>query len=223
MAVIVRHQEHNFKLIGQFCIFKAVILAGKTAPEISRAEMSASKITKLLVLMSISGAALSGCTQTSRFGGNSSQPAPLTPTPVGVVEAKELEPAQPGDQLTPDQTITDATDTTLEPEIKVAAAPPPADGGKAVTREALVGAWQVDTGGSRCQLFLSLTKWSGGYRAASRGCAAAALSDVQAWDVKGKQIVLVNSNGGTAARLYRSAGTRYDGSTSSGSAISFSR
>ena len=184
--------------------------------------MSASKITKLLVLLSISGAALSGCTQT-RFGGNSSQPAPLTPTPVGVVEAKELEPAQPGDQLNPDQTVTDATDTTLEPEIKVAAAPPPSDGGKAVTREALVGAWQVRTGGSQCQLFLSLTKWSGGYRAASRGCAAAALSDVQAWDVKGKQIVLVNSTGGTAARLYRSAKTRYDGSTASGGAISFSR
>ncbi len=181
--------------------------------------MSASKITKLLILLSLSGVALSGCTQT-RFGGNSSQPASLTPTPVGVVEAKELEPANPGDQLTTDQT---ATDTTLEPDIKIAAAPPPADGGKEVTREALVGAWQVNTGGSQCQLFLSLTKWSGGYRAASRGCAAAALSDVQAWDVKGKQVILVNSTGGTAARLYRSANARYDGSTAAGGAISFSR
>lgn len=181
--------------------------------------MSASNITKILVLLSISGAALSSCTQT-RFGGDPSQPAPLTPTPVGVVETKELEPAQPGDQLNPDQT---ATDTTLEPEVKVAAAPPPADGGKDVTKEALVGAWQVNTGASQCQLFLSLTTWSGGYRAASRGCASPALSDVQAWDVKGKQVVLINSSGSTAARLYRSGATRYDGSTAIGQAISFSR
>jgi hypothetical protein len=192
----------------------------KIAPGILRAEMSTSKLAKLLILLSLSGATLSGCTQTSRFGGTSSQPAPLTPTPVGVVEAKNLDPAQPGDLVTTDPTMTDITPAT---DVKVAAVAPPADGGQPVTREALVGAWEVNTGGSKCQLFLSLTKWSGGYRAASRGCAAAALSDVQAWDVKGKQVVLVNSTGSTAARLYRSDATRYDGSTTSGGTISFSR
>ena len=185
--------------------------------------MSASKSVITILLLSMTGMAVSSCTQTSRFGGDTSRPAPLTPTPVGVVEAKKLEPAQPGDQLTPDQTNVDATNTTLEPEVKIAAAAPPADGGQEVTREALIGAWQVNTGGTKCQIFLALTKWSGGYRAASRGCAAAALADVQAWDVKGKQVVLVNSSGATAARLYRSAGTRYDGSTAAGGAISFSR
>jgi len=185
--------------------------------------MSASKSVTALLLLSLSGIAVSGCTQTSRFGGNNSQPAPLTPTPVGVVEAKELEPAQAGDQVVTDQTNIDGTDTTIEPDVKIAAAAPPADGGKEVTREALIGAWQVNTGGAQCQIFLALTKWSGGYRAASRGCAAAALADVQAWDVKGKQVILVNSSGATAARLYRSAGTRYDGSTAAGGAISFTR
>lgn len=185
--------------------------------------MSASKSLITILLLTLSGMAVSSCTQTSRFGGNNSQPAPLTPAPTGVVEAKELEPAQAGDQLTTDQTNVDATDTKLEPDVKVAAAPPPAGGGKEVTREALIGAWQVNTGGTKCQIFLALTKWSGGYRAASRGCAAAALADVQAWDVKGKQVVLVNSSGATAARLYRSADTRYDGSTTAGGAISFSR
>ncbi len=185
--------------------------------------MSASKSLITLILLAMSGILISSCTQTSRFGGNNSQPAPLTPAPVGVVEAKELDPAQPQDPnaVNPDGTV--GTDTTLEPDIKVAAAPPPADGGKEVTREALIGAWQVNTGGSQCQIFLALTKWSGGYRAASRGCAAAALADVQAWDVKGKQVILVDSSGGTAARLYRSASTRYDGSTAAGGAISFSR
>ncbi len=182
--------------------------------------MSASKSLITLILLAMSGTLISSCTQTSRFGGSSSQPAPLTPAPVGVVESKELDPAQPDNPVAINP---DGTDTTLEPDVKVAAAPPPADGGKEVTREALIGAWQVNTGGSQCQIFLALTKWSGGYRAASRGCAAAALADVQAWDVKGKQVILVDSSGGTAARLYRSASTRYDGSTAAGGAISFSR
>jgi hypothetical protein len=87
----------------------------------------------------------------------------------------------------------------------------------------MVGAWTVSTDGSSCQIFLALTKWSGGYRAASRGCSAPAISDVQAWDVKNKQVVLVNSAGATAATLYRSSEQRYDGSTNGGGAISFSR
>ncbi len=169
---------------------------------------------------------ITGCTQTSRFNSNSSDPAPLTPTPVGVVEQKELQPVDPVQADPNDPNATDELKPTLKPGTEVATVvppKPPAGGGQAVTREALVGAWQVSTGGSNCQIFLALTKWSGGYRAASRGCAAAALSDVQAWDVKGKQVVLVNSNGGTAARLYRSGQTRYNGSTSAGGAISFSR
>jgi hypothetical protein len=143
-----------------------------------------------------------------------------------VVQATELQPVapdQPG--MDQDPNSPDGLKPTLEPDTRIASAEPtpPAGGGQPVTREALVGAWQAKTGGSTCQIFLSLTKWSGGYRAASRGCAAPALSDVQAWDVKGKQVVLVNSSGATAARLYRSATTRYDGSTTSGGAISFSR
>ena len=65
----------------------------------------------------------------------------------------------------------------------------------------MVGAWTVSTGGSNCQIFLALTKWSGGYRAASRGCSAAAISDVQAWDGKNNQVVLVNSAGSQAAAV----------------------
>ncbi|MCJ8310492.1 MAG: protease inhibitor Inh/omp19 family protein, partial [Hyphomicrobiales bacterium] len=105
---------------------------------------------------------------------------------------------------------------------QVASLQPPANA-QPVTRQAMVGAWTVSTAGSNCQIFLALTKWSGGYRAASRGCSAPAISDVQAWDVKDKQVVLVNSAGGTAATLYRSSDQRYDGSTNGGGAISFTR
>lgn len=184
--------------------------------------MSGTNPLSILIPLVFTGLLVSGCTQT-RFGAES--PPPLVPAPVGVVEANELEPVDQAN-INPDGSINpDGVDTTIEPdtEVAVAAPPPPADGGKDVTRQALIGAWQVSSGGVQCQVFLALTKWSGGYRAATRGCAVAALSDVQAWDVKGKQVVLVNSDGATAARLYRSADTRYDGSTSTGGAISFYR
>ncbi len=189
--------------------------------------MSATKTLSAVTILFVSSIMVAGCT-TSRFDSADARPAPLTPNPVGVVEAKELQPAQPVEpgQQPVDPNAPGSGDPAAEPDIQVATAtppPPPKDGGQPVTREALIGAWQVNTGGSQCQIFLALTKWSGGYRAASRGCAAAALSDVQAWDVKGKQVVLVNSSGATAARLYRTKTTRYDGSTSSGGAISFSR
>lgn len=191
--------------------------------------MSVSKPLVAVGLLFSLSVVVAGCSQTSRFDSPySSAPAPLTPNPVGVVRSSDLQPVapvQPGEVDPADPNNPDGLKPSLEPDTRIASAspPPPAGGGQAVTREALVGAWQVSTGGSTCQIFLALTKWSGGYRAASRGCAAADLTDVQAWDVKGKQVVLVNSGGSTAARLYRSATTRYDGSTSTGSAISFSR
>ncbi len=191
--------------------------------------MSVSKPLVVVAALLSLNVVVAGCTQTSRFDRPSTAaPAPLTPNPTGVVRSSDLQPVapvQPGDPVPGDPNNADELKPTLEPDTRIAAATPPAPsgGGQPVTREALVGAWQVSTGGSSCQIFLALTKWSGGYRAASRGCAAAALTDVQAWDVKGKQVVLVNSSGSTAARLYRSATTRYDGSTSSGGAISFSR
>ena len=128
----------------------------------------------------------------------------------------ELQPVEPTDgQGVP-------ADPGQQNPVDVAKLEAPANA-QPVTRQAMVGAWTVSTGGSSCQIFLALTKWSGGYRAASRGCSAPSISDVQAWDVKEKQVVLVNSAGSTAATLYRSSEQRYDGSTTTGGAISFTR
>jgi hypothetical protein len=71
-------------------------------------------------------------------------------------------------------------------------------------------------------VFLSLTKWTGGYRAASRGCVGNAAA-IAAWDVQGKQVILADSSGNQIGRLYQSANERYDGSTSTGQPISLSR
>lgn len=163
--------------------------------------------------------AVAGCTRTNLNQGGlpPQQATPLKPAPLEPVDEAKLEPVEP---VAPKQV---EPKPEVPEEVTEVAKADPSQGAQPVTRQAMVGAWTVSTGGSSCQIFLALTKWSGGYRAASRGCSAAAISDVQAWDVKGKQVVLVDSSGNTAASLFRSADERFDGSTTGGGAISFSR
>lgn len=168
--------------------------------------------------------AIGGCTRASNLnqGGfnNPAPPASLEPAPLTRVDENQLEPVQTEAQQ--DAAGIPADPSIPEKPVQVANAEAEANA-QPVTRQTMVGAWTVSSGGSNCQIFLALTKWSGGYRAASRGCSGPGISDIQAWDVRGKQVVLVDSNGGTAATLYKSAATRFDGSTTGGNAISFSR
>jgi len=202
-----------------------------STPSASRFDASAYVRMSGLAVLAL---ALSACSQTSRLNQGGTVPVqkacPLAPAPLSPVNEGSLGPAQP----TPvPQNVQPIPPTPAAPEVTKPVAPSkpatqvaavdPAASSQPVTRQGMVGAWTVSTGGSNCQIFLALTKWSGGYRAASRGCTATALKDVQAWDVKGKQVVLVNSSGSSAATLFRSSGERFDGSTSSGGSISFSR
>lgn len=173
---------------------------------------------------------VTGCT-TSRIGALQTQPAPapLIPAPSGTVTGSPLppplqptvtQPQFPNAPVTDSPSITDVNvatpvDTPPSSVTEVASAQP-------VTREALVGAWKVSTSGSSCQMFMALTQWTGGYRAASRGCPGDAAS-VSAWDVKGSQVVLSDSSGNKVATLFASGASRFDGQTTSGRAISLSR
>ena len=179
---------------------------------------------------------VSACTG-SRVGALNTQPAPapLPAAPSGTVSTGQPlpPPSQPApvqnqfpdapapttpvvDTPVVTQTDTDTgADTGSSGVQEVASAKP-------VTREALVGAWTVSTAGSSCQMFMALTQWTGGYRAASRGCPGDAAS-VAAWDVQGQQVVLSDSSGNRVATLFSSGGNRFDGQTKSGRAISLSR
>ena len=42
--------------------------------------------------------------------------------------------------------------------------------GGGVGRTDLLGGWTITSGGDSCQLFMTLTSWTGGYRASTRGC-----------------------------------------------------
>jgi hypothetical protein len=152
------------------------------------------KMHTLLVAVAVT-AALGGCQRTS-FGGLSTQPrpAPLMPAPVGGVQSGQLAP--PLDRRNKPVPRC-ANRTPADQRRKLAAANAPE-----LTREALIGRWSAGTGGSSCDVFLSLTKWTGGYRAASRGCVGDAAA-IAAWDVQGKQVILADSSGNQVARLYQ--------------------
>jgi hypothetical protein len=181
------------------------------------------------IMLALGAVLLAGC-QSSRLDSLSTQPAPLPAAPAGTVQSGTLPPVGAPGVTAPVARASQFPTAPVDPNApvvpapgtQVAAATPPAGGGAPVSRDALVGAWKVSTAGSSCQMFMALTQWSGGFRAASRGCPGDAAS-VSAWDVAGSQVVLKDSSGNTVARLFSSGASRFDGTTNSGAPISLSR
>lgn len=186
-------------------------------------------VAKMALVLVAGAVMVSGCTRSSPFSQGQvavqqRQPAPLQPAPQPSVQEGQLAPVTREPTPPPQSTELPAPEpvpAAPQPEpVQVASAEP---SGKPVTRQALVGAWTVSTGAANCQLFLALTKWSGGFRAAPRGCGATGIKDVAAWDVKGNQVVLVSNSGQTLASLSRTGEERYNGSVNAGGSITFSR
>ena len=93
----------------------------------------------------------------------------------------------------------------------------------AVGRTDLLGGWTITAAGDSCQLFMTLTTWSGGYRASTKGCGNAALQKISAWNMEGNQVQLLNDSGTTVARLYPASKTLFNGQTEGGGPVSVSR
>jgi len=195
-----------------------------------------------IAALTLAAVTVSGCTS-NRLGALSTQPAPLNPAPAGTVTSGQLPPpSQPGTgagapalgpdgfPVAPGGTVVAGTDPSLETDATDAATDPNADpssvqqvaSAEPVTREAMVGAWRVSTEGANCQMFMALTRWSTGFRAASRGCPGDA-ANVSSWTINGNQVVLSDSGGNRVATLFSSGSDRFDGQTSSGRAISLAR
>jgi len=123
--------------------------------------------------------------------------------PGGAVIAEPLPPA-------------DGTAVAVAPAAPVAAGP--------IGRTDLLGGWTIASSGDSCQLFMTLTSWTGGYRASTRGCNDGTLKSISAWNLEGGQVVLAGQGGSTLARLQSSGGNRFDGQTvSGGAAVTFYR
>ncbi|MCX2724416.1 protease inhibitor Inh/omp19 family protein [Roseibium salinum] len=158
-----------------------------------------------------------GCQRLS--GGGNQQPAPLpaTPTtPVGAGTLAPLDPNAPPVGTTSMDPASGATDLTSNPVSAPANA-------QQVGRTDLLGGWKVASAGDNCMAFMTLTSWSGGYRANTRGCTAPVLAGISAWDLSGNQVVLKDGSGVTVAQLYSSAPGQFSGQTSTGAPISLRR
>ncbi|WP_068311388.1 AprI/Inh family metalloprotease inhibitor [Polycladidibacter hongkongensis] len=158
-----------------------------------------------------------GCMRTSY---TRSYVSSLPATPVQQVEGGQLDPvdpnAQPVDQSALGGQGSDQGGTT------VIAANSATAGTGAVGRSELLGGWNVSSGASSCKLFMTLTTWSGGYRANTRGCDDGNLSRIAAWNLNGNTVVLKDASGGDIATL-SGGGATFSGQTSSGEPISFQR
>ncbi|KQY26017.1 protease inhibitor Inh/omp19 family protein [Rhizobium sp. Root482] len=165
--------------------------------------------------------ALAGCQRTSMsdFSNSSYSPAPLQAQPVATVSSGQLAAPTNSAQFPAAPVSGTATVGGVQ---TAAASPAAAASALDVTKESMVGNWRVANAGSSCDMFLTLTNLGSGSRGGTRGCAGE-LTAMGSWEVAGKQVVLKDRSGNPLARLYKTADSRFDGSTNSGQPVSLSR
>ncbi|MEM0907355.1 MAG: AprI/Inh family metalloprotease inhibitor [Pseudomonadota bacterium] len=164
----------------------------------------------LLALVAL-GLGLSGCFS------NKPRVQALPPAQTAPVQTAELPPPAVPE---PDAPI---SDEPLPGETQVASVPAEASALE-IGRTDLLGGWAVSSGGDTCQLFMSLTTWTGGYRASTRGCNSPELSGISSWDLSGKTVTLKGGDGAApVASLVATDAQTFNGATSQGSAITVSR
>ncbi len=145
--------------------------------------------------------------------------APLAPPPVATQPPPVQEPQPP----VAEQPLPDSTSSSAAAGTEVAAATP-APSAVSVGRTDLLGGWTIASGSDNCQLFMSLTTWTGGYRASTRGCSAPSLAGIAAWDLSGSTVTLKGGDGAsTVATLRATSSQNFSGSTADGSGITVSR
>src|SRR5690349_9270266 len=115
--------------------------------------------------------ALSGCGSIGAIGISPKAEATtdtVNPVAVSPVETSTLPPV--AGAPTASSPVVGAQPPT-QPGAVASAAPQPASPG-ALGRTDLLGGWTIASSGDSCQLFMTLTSWTGGYRASTRGCSS---------------------------------------------------
>ncbi len=178
---------------------------------------------------------LAGCNQSLNSIAPTAPPSALPSAPAEPVASGQLPPInsaqadstgrnQAARQEAANQQIASAPVTPeINNQAPVNEITPATTGTTKVSREGMAGSWQVPTDGADCRIILAFTKWSGGYRAATRRCSSPEIQAINEWDVKDRSVVLVDQSGNEIARLFGSNGGNYQGRTKSGQAISFTR
>ncbi len=159
---------------------------------------------------------LAGCQRTAMTDIDTTyRPQPLEAQPVGPVESNQLPDPTMGASGFPEKPVVNSETGQQNTEVAAANA-------LEVKKETMVGGWKVTYAGAGCDMFLTLTNLGAGSRGGTRGCVGE-LTAMAAWEVSGKQILLKDRDGNVVGRLYKTAETRFDGSTGSGQPITLSR
>lgn len=181
----------------------------------------------LVIGLLSAGTLLSGCNQSLNSISPNSPPSSLPSAPAQPVASGQLPPINTNQQQLPNQQVASAPTTPenqpLTPVETSTTGSTPTSSSVKITREGMAGSWQVPTDGADCRIILAFTKWSGGYRAATRRCSSPEIQTINAWDVKDQSVVLVDQSGNEVARLFGTSGGRYDGRTKGGKPVSFTR
>jgi hypothetical protein len=185
------------------------------------------KFSAIVVAIIASSAILTGCNRSLNSIAPAAPPRALPSTPAENVDSSQLPPLVSNDQVTINNTGENLQqppiDNTAANQSSVSPSQQLASGEQKITREALAGSWQVPTDGLDCRIILAFTKWSGGYRAATRRCISAEIQSINAWDIKDQSVVLVDKSGNEVARLFATQSGQYNGRTASGEPVSFVR
>jgi len=171
------------------------------------------------------GIPLGGGTQSARATGQPTdfnQAAPTTAVQTGTLPAAGG--YDPGPVATPPPAGTPPTTTTTPGPL-----PPPdaigepnqagviAGNATAGLRSTdLIGGWTVTAGSDTCQLFMTLTAWTGGYRASTRDCSSSVLQSISAWSLNGSAVTLASADGTAIATLGGVSATRFEGQVIAG-------
>lgn len=185
--------------------------------------MIVNKLARGTVAPGLMAVALAGCGSVGAIGlnrGANQQPPPADPVMVSPVQSSTLPPvAGAAPPLGQGGVVGAAPGTQTAAVNPQPAAPSTA----ALGRTDLLGGWTIVSSGESCQLFMTLTSWTGGYRASTRGCSSEVLKSISAWNLNGSQVVLAGTGGSTVATLAASGNARFDGQTGQGAPVSFYR
>ncbi|MDQ0468202.1 AprI/Inh family metalloprotease inhibitor [Labrys wisconsinensis] len=202
-----------------------------------------------LCLLVPAALALAGCESTSRFDGGlfGSRPAPVAAArpiepepaiaaPTAPVTSEALppvtgsvDPNAPGAPLPGSPPPGGSQVATLPdaaaPPAGAPSSPAPAPTPTRPSARAMVGTWKIsDAARGSCAIALTQQTLLDLYRASPSGCQASSLAKVNAWQQRGQEIVLLESGGRTAVRLFPKGDGTYEGAaTTSGAIIRMSR
>ena len=173
--------------------------------------------------------ALAACQSSSRFESMGSRPPPPAPRVAAQPEPVMAAPTSPvSSEPLPPVDGSPQGATTLAPASpanpQVAAVTPAAPAPTPSARSA-AGVWKIsDAARGDCSISLTQQNLLDLYRATPNGCQASSLAKVNAWQQRGQEIVLLESGGRTAVRLFPKGDGTYEGqATTSGAVIRMSK